>query len=114
MVRLLQSMEHLLNYPKASKKLKRNSYFQNWLKERIIETQTKKWSIKNSNHPNTKIFSFASIHAGGEKRKFLCGPQKAGINLSNQRLLDNHIINSLPSNFFEQNEIDITDLICLK
>ena len=111
MVRLLQSMEHLLNYPKASKKLKRNSYFQNWLKERIIETKSKKWSIKNSNHPNTKIFSFASIHAGGEKRKFLCGPQKAGINLSNQRLLDNHIINSLPSNFIQQNEIDITDLL---
>ena len=111
MIRLLQAMQHLLDNKRASPQLTKNSYAQNWLKNRIDETLTKRWNLKDSSIPNTKIFSYTATDGGRKHRKFQCGSKRAGIDFKKIRSMNNKISISLPSDFLEIQDVNIESLL---
>ena len=111
MIRLLQAMQHLLDNKRASPQLMRNSFAQNWLKDRIDETLTKNWNLKDSSFPNTKIFSYTAIDGRRKFRLFQCGTKRAGIDLKKIKLIDKNIFVSLPSKFLEFEDINLNSLL---
>jgi len=111
MIRLLQAMQHLLENKRASPQLMKNSYAQNWLKDRIDETLTKNWNLKNSSIPNTKIFSYTATDGGRKHRKFQCGSKRAGIDFKKIRSMNKKISISLPSDFLVIQDINLDSLL---
>ena len=56
--RLLQSMEHVLQYANRQPQLYQNLYAQKWLQERVNEVKEKKLKSSSGFYDTTKVFSF--------------------------------------------------------
>tara|TARA_Y100001968_G_C19441586_1_gene762854 strand:- start:794 stop:3619 length:2826 start_codon:yes stop_codon:yes gene_type:complete len=91
MIRLLQSMQHLLDNKKASPQLMKNLYAQEWLQGRINEANRLNWNLSNGSIPNTKVYSFTSVDKSEKFKMFRCGPQRAGIGFEGNRSVDKDI-----------------------
>ena len=111
MIRLLQSMQHLLDNKKASPQLMKNSYVQEWLQGRINEANNLNWNLSNGSIPNTKIFSYTSVNQSDKYRMFRCGPKRAGIDFEGNRSIDKDISVSLSSELIDQNDVGLTTLL---
>ena len=116
MIRLLQSMQHLLDNKKASPQLMKNPYVQEWLQGRINEANSLNWNLSNGSIPNTKIFSYilsiyTSIYEREKYRMFRCGPERAGIDFEGNRFIDEDISVSLSSELIDQNNVGLTTLL---
>ena len=111
MIRLLQSLQHLLDNNKASPQLMKNSYVQEWLQGRINEANSLNWNLNDNSIPNTKIFSYTSADKSEKYRMFRCGPKRAGIDFEGNRSIDEDISVSISSGLIDQSDVGLTTLL---
>ena len=110
LIRLLQTMEHLIDNETFSPYLDSNVYVKEWLKARISETKIKKWNLED-NIQNTKVYSLLYPAYDTQYKKFDCGPKRAGIDFAAVRSVDDNFRLLLSSKFLEDKNFSLNKLL---
>ena len=110
LIRLLQTMEHLIDNETFSPYLDSNVYVKKWLKARISETKIKKWNLED-NIQNTKVYSLLYPAYDTQYKKFDCGPKRAGINFAAVRSVGDNFRLLLSSKFLEDKNFSLNKLL---
>ena len=110
LIRLLQTMEHLIDNETFSPYLDSNVYVKEWLKERISETKIKKWNLED-NIQNTKVYSLLYPAYDTQYKKFDCGPKRAGIDFAAVRSVGDNFRLLLSSKFLEDKNFSLNKLL---
>ena len=110
LIRLLQTMEHLIDNETFSPYLDNNVYVKEWLKARISETKIKKWNLED-NIQNTKVYSLLYPAYDTQYKKFDCGPKRAGIDFAAVRSVDDNFRLLLSSKFLEDKNFSLNKLL---
>ena len=110
LIRLLQTMEHLIDNETFSPYLDSNVYVKEWLKARISETKIKKWNLED-NIQNTKVYSLLYPAYDTQYKKFDCGPKRAGIDFAAVRSVGDNFRLLLSSKFLEDKNFSLNKLL---
>ena len=110
LIRLLQTMEHLIDNETFSPYLDSNVYVKEWLKARISETNIKKWNLED-NIQNTKVYSLLYPAYDTQYKKFDCGPKRAGIDFAAVRSVGDNFRLLLSSKFLEDKNFSLNKLL---
>ena len=110
LIRLLQTMEHLIDNETFSPYLDSNVYVKEWLKARISETKIKKWNLED-NIQNTKVYSLLYPAYDTQYKKFDCGQKRAGIDFAAVRSVGDNFRLLLSSKFLEDKNLSLNKLL---